>query len=106
MGLGIVAPDGREGMLQHAREFHEAGIPFIFDPGQGLPMFSGEELLDFVRQADYVDGQRLRSASAAGAHRQDPRRTVEAGESVRGHAGRAGLAGDLRQTAGSKPFRA
>ncbi len=47
--LGIVAPDGRDGMLQHAREFHEAGIPFVFDPGQGLPMFNGEELDDFVR---------------------------------------------------------
>lgn len=52
--LGIVAPDGREGMLQHAREFHEAGIPFIFDPGQGLPMFDGKELAEFVRLADYV----------------------------------------------------
>src|SRR5690606_9308370 len=41
--LGIVAPDGREGMLQHAREFAEGGIPFVFDPGQGLPMFGGEE---------------------------------------------------------------
>jgi adenosine kinase len=51
--LGIVAPDGRDGMLQHAREFRELGIPFIFDPGQGLPMFSGEELFDFVRLADY-----------------------------------------------------
>jgi len=52
--LGIVSPDGRAGMLAHAREFAEAGIPFIFDPGQGLPMFSGAELLDFVRQADYL----------------------------------------------------
>ena len=52
--LGIVAPDGRDGMLQHAREFCEAGIPFIFDPGQGLPMFNGEELLNFVHLADYV----------------------------------------------------
>jgi len=52
--LGIVAPDGRDGMLQHAREFYESNIPFIFDPGQGLPMFSGEELLDFVRMAEYV----------------------------------------------------
>jgi adenosine kinase len=52
--LGIVAPDGRDGMLQHAREFYESNIPFIFDPGQGLPMFSGEELLDFVRMAQYV----------------------------------------------------
>jgi len=54
VSLGIVAPDGREGMLQHAREFHEAGIPFIFDPGQGLPMFDGPELLAFVRQATWV----------------------------------------------------
>jgi adenosine kinase len=52
--LGIVAPDGREGMVQHARELHEEGIPFVFDPGQGMPMFNGEELLDFVRKADYV----------------------------------------------------
>lgn len=54
VNLGIVAPDGRDGMVQHAREFHEAGIPFVFDPGQGLPMFTGEELLDFVHKADYV----------------------------------------------------
>ena len=52
--LGIVAPDGRQGMLDHARQFHEAGIPFIFDPGQGLPMFSGVELQQFVELADYV----------------------------------------------------
>ena len=47
--LGIVAPDGRDGMLQHAREFHAAGIPFVFDPGQGLPMFNGAELLRIRR---------------------------------------------------------
>ncbi len=52
--LGIVAPDGRNGMLQHAQEFHAAGIPFVFDPGQGMPMFDGQELLNFVEQADYV----------------------------------------------------
>ncbi len=52
--LGIVSPDGRAGMIQHAREFHEAGIPFIFDPGQGMPMFGGEELLAFIEQASYV----------------------------------------------------
>ncbi len=54
VGLGIIAPDGRDGMLLHAREFHAAGIPFVFDPGQGLPMFNGEELLDFVQMAEYV----------------------------------------------------
>jgi adenosine kinase len=52
--LGIIAPDGRDGMLQHALEFHEAGIPFVFDPGQGLPMYNGEELLDFIDKADYI----------------------------------------------------
>ena len=51
--IGIVAPDGRQGMLQHAQEFHDAGVPFIFDPGQGLPLFNGEELLDFLQLADY-----------------------------------------------------
>jgi adenosine kinase len=52
--LGIVAPDGRDGMLRHASEFKEVGIPFIFDPGQGLPMFDGDELLAFIDQANYV----------------------------------------------------
>jgi adenosine kinase len=54
VSLGIVAPDGRQGMIDHARQFNQAGIPFIFDPGQGIPMFSGEELLQFMRLADYV----------------------------------------------------
>jgi adenosine kinase len=52
--LGIVSPDGREGMIQHARQFHEAGIPFVFDPGQGMPMFGGDDLLAFIEQATYV----------------------------------------------------
>jgi len=54
VSLGIVSPDGRDGMMQHAEEFAEAGIPFVFDPGQGIPMFSGNELLRFIEQADYV----------------------------------------------------
>ncbi len=54
VSLGIISPDGRDGMIQHAREFYEAGTPFVFDPGQGLPMFNGEELLDFVQKATYV----------------------------------------------------
>ncbi|HEX4895940.1 MAG TPA: carbohydrate kinase family protein [Solimonas sp.] len=52
--IGMVSPDGRDGMIQHARQFAEAGIPFIFDPGQGLPMFSGPELLAFIEQASYM----------------------------------------------------
>jgi adenosine kinase len=52
--LGIVAPDGRDGMLKHARDFAAAGVPFIFDPGQGLPMFSGDDLMAFMKLADYA----------------------------------------------------
>src|SRR5262245_38648213 len=52
--LAIVAPDGKQGMLQHARELAQLRIPFMFDPGQGLPMFSGKELLDFAAQATYM----------------------------------------------------
>jgi len=52
--LGILAPDGRDGMIQHAQEFVDADIPFLFDPGQGLPMFNGEELLDFIDKATWV----------------------------------------------------
>ncbi len=54
ISLGIVAPDGRAGMLEHAAQFAEAGIPFIFDPGQGLPLFGGEELKHFISQARWV----------------------------------------------------
>jgi adenosine kinase len=52
--IGIVAPDGRDGMIQHAAQFAAAGIPFIFDPGQGLPMFSGDDLRAFIEQATWV----------------------------------------------------
>jgi len=52
--LAIIAPDGRDGMFQHAKECFEAGIPFMFDPGQGLPMFNGEELLHFIEMATYL----------------------------------------------------
>jgi len=54
IALGIIAPDGRDAMLQHAAQFKEAGIPFIFDPGQGLPMFGGAELAAFIDQATWV----------------------------------------------------
>ncbi len=52
--LAIVAPDGRDGMLQHAKDCAEQAIPFIFDPGQGLPMFNGAELEHFIDLATYV----------------------------------------------------
>jgi adenosine kinase len=54
VAIGIVAPDGRDGMVQHAAQFAAAGIPFIFDPGQGLPMFEGEALRTFISQASWL----------------------------------------------------
>jgi len=52
--MGIISPDGRDAMLQHAEQFKAADIPFVFDPGQGLPMFDGADLARFVEQASWV----------------------------------------------------
>lgn len=52
--LGIVSPDGRDGMIEHSAQFANAGIPFIFDPGQGMPMFDGDDLKRFIEQASIV----------------------------------------------------
>jgi adenosine kinase len=52
--LALIGPDGRDAMMKRARDLSAAGIPFVFDPGQGLPMFNGEELRDFIAQARWV----------------------------------------------------
>ena len=52
--IGIVSPDGKMGMIEHAEQFIEAGIPFVFDPGQGMPMFDAEELKTFIAQATWI----------------------------------------------------
>lgn len=52
--VAIISPDGRDGMIKHARDCAELKVPFMFDPGQQLPMFSGEELLTFIGQASYL----------------------------------------------------
>ena len=54
IGIGIVSPDGRDGMIEHAAQFEAAGIPFIFDPGQGLPMFDADDLRRFIGQATWL----------------------------------------------------
>ena len=54
ISIGILAPDGREGMVMHAAQFARAGIPFIFDPGQALPLFGGQDLEAFIDQASWV----------------------------------------------------
>jgi adenosine kinase len=52
--IGMVSPDGRQGMIEHATQFAEAGVPFIFDPGQGMPMFDGDSLLEFAEKATWL----------------------------------------------------
>ena len=54
VSIGMVSPDGRTGMIEHAEQFAEAGIPFFFDPGQGLPMFDGDDLKRFIEQCTWV----------------------------------------------------
>lgn len=54
LAVAIIAPDGRDGMLKHARDCAAQGVPFMFDPGQQLPMFSGDELINFIEQATYL----------------------------------------------------
>jgi adenosine kinase len=54
VALGVVAPDGKQGMLDHAAQFHAAGIPFLFDPGQAMPLFDGPELLAMIDKASWI----------------------------------------------------
>jgi adenosine kinase len=54
ISLGIVAPDGAQGMREHAEGFAKAGVPFVFDPGQGLPILEGVELRRMIELATYV----------------------------------------------------
>jgi adenosine kinase len=54
ISIGIVAPDGREAMLQHSRDFEQLGIPHIFDPGQAMPLFDGEDLKTLISQANWL----------------------------------------------------
>jgi len=97
--LGIIAPDGRQAMLEHAAQFHAAEIPFVFDPGQGLPMFSGEELAHFVDLATWVtvndyEGKMLCDRTGLGL--------AELSERVRGLVVTLGVEGCEVWEAGSK----
>ena len=88
--IGMISPDGRQGMLEHAAQFAAAGIPFIFDPGQGLPMFDGEELKCFIEQASWVtvndyEGQLLQERTGWSAEQIGDR--VEAFIVTRGGSG-------------------
>ena len=106
--LGIVAPDGKEGMQAHAAQFAARGIPFLFDPGQGLPLFSGAELAAMIDAADLSRRQRLRGEAAVRAHRLVDRRHRRARRRADRDAGRRGLdhprrRRDLRDSGGAPP---
>lgn len=88
--LAIVAPDGRDGMLRHATDLAAAGVPFVFDPGQGLPMFSGDELLRFLDLADYAcfnDYEAKLACERTGLSLEDMARKLEALVVTRGAEG-------------------
>jgi len=97
--IGIVAPDGREGMIQHAEQFAQAGIPFIFDVGQGLPLFGAEELLRFLQQATYAafnDYEAQLTAQRTGLTLEQMAERVEAMIVTRGGEGSRIYAGGRR----------
>lgn len=104
--LGMISPDGRDGMLSHAREFAEKGIPFMFDPGQGLPMFNGRELRSFIEDASWVvvndyESEMLRARTEWTL--KDIASRVEALIITRGGEGSAIFAGDTRIEIPSAP---
>lgn len=88
--IGIISPDGREGMVQHAEQFAQAGLPFIFDPGQGMPMFDGADLKHFIEQATWVtvnDYESELMQGRTGLREQDIAAQVEALIVTRGSEG-------------------
>lgn len=97
--VGIVAPDGPQGMLQHAQALSEAGIPFIFDPGQAIPSFTGEQLDFFVKLATYIavnDYEGAMLAERTGRSLADIARAVDALVVTRGGEGSTIYAGEER----------
>lgn len=94
--FGVIAPDGRDGMLQHAREFAAAGVPYLFDPGQGLPMLTGEEILAFLAGARFFavnDYEAQLMTEKTGLSLEQLANQVEAGIVTRGAAGSSILVG-------------
>jgi len=88
--LGLISPDGRQGMIEHAEQFAAAGIPFIFDPGQGMPMFDGDDLNRFVTQATWLafnDYEAKLMQERTGKHIEQLAREVEAVIVTRGGEG-------------------
>jgi adenosine kinase len=97
--LAIIGPDGREGMQAHAARFAQAGIPFIFDPGQAMPIFSGDELLEFMRLATYAtfnDYEISLASERTGRSESELAAMVEALIVTRGGEGSTIFAGDRK----------
>jgi len=90
ISMGIVSPDGKQGMIDHATQFSEAGIPFMFDPGQGMPMFDSKDLLQFMAQANWMifnDYEFELFKERTGKNLNDIRSQVEALIVTKGEAG-------------------
>ena len=105
ISIGVIAPDSREGMLQHAEQFKAANIPFIFDPGQAMPLFAGDDFRRFITIADWLAVNDYEWASAAGAHRLECRGLHEAREGTDHHAWRRGLGHPRQRPGASHPLR-
>ena len=97
--VGIVSPDGRDGMIAHAEQFASAGIPFIFDPGQGLPMFGDEDLRRFIGQATWIASNDYEWALIAERTGMTVAEVLAAGRGRDRHARRGGLAPSTPATA-------
>jgi adenosine kinase len=82
VALGMVSPDGRQAMIDHSAQFAGTGIPFIFDPGQGLPMFDGANLLTFAEQASWLAFNDYEARLMEQRTGKDPRQLAEMVEAV------------------------
>ncbi|MEW8297881.1 MAG: carbohydrate kinase family protein [Candidatus Thiodiazotropha sp.] len=107
--LGMVSPDGRQGMIEHAMQFAEAGVPFIFDPGQGMPMFDGDSLLAFSEQADWLafnDYEAMLMQERTGKSLKQLAQMVEAIILTRGGEGSEIITGDKVYAIPTAPVKA
>ncbi|MEW8242838.1 MAG: carbohydrate kinase family protein [Candidatus Thiodiazotropha sp.] len=107
--LGMVSPDGRQGMIEHATQFAEAGVPFIFDPGQGMPMFDGDSLLAFSEQADWLafnDYEAMLMQERTGKSLKQLAQMVEAIILTRGGEGSEIITGDKVYAIPTAPVKA
>ena len=104
--LGIVAPENRDGMKLHAEQFAAAGIPFIFDPGQGMTLFNGEELSAFIDKATWVAANDYEASLLCERTGRSLEQIAAQGQGADRHARRRGVAHLCRRASARDPGRA